>query len=699
MRARVKTIEAPNPLAQRTARQASAPDAPDRAALTAEAIANVSHEMRTPLQGTVGLADLLLDSPLQPEQRQQVETIRGCALDLLAIVNDILDYTRLGAKKLRLETIAFDLRQAVEAAVQLVGAQAREKGLELAVLVQQDVPDVVAGDPGRLRQVLHNLLGNAVKYTDAGEVLLRVRVAERAEAATTIRFEVIDTGPGIAPAHQARLFEPYYQVDSSPSRRHAGAGLGLTICRQLVELMGGQIGVESAPGRGSTFWVTVPLVERADALLPTPEACPSLEDVRVLVVDDNASARASLMNQIIRWRMRCTGVADGQAALRELRAAVQRERPYDLALIAMPLPEGDGLDVAATIKGDPSLAQTELVLLTAVAYPGHAARARELGIIGYLSRPVLPSELYDCIALVKRTALGARRAAGRDGVAMVTRHSLAEARGRARPRVLVVDNNVINQKVAAGLLSNLGCRVDLAANGREALAAMSRTRYALVLMDCHMPEMDGFAATAEIRRREGRGRRTPIIAMTASAMPADRELCLRAGMDEYLVKPLRAETAGGLLARWLPRTRAPAPPPPDAPRRGTGERHPAEPNAARGPAPRPPGNRQEADGAALMPHFVRSVPARLEALRLAAAQKDAQVLERVAHSLKGDCAYVGLRRLQALCAGLIALARLGATGEIDTYVDVIEQELDRACRPGAEHGAGGLLTLPEESRS
>jgi two-component system sensor histidine kinase/response regulator len=717
--------------------------APDTASLASEAIANVSHEMRTPLQGTVGLADLLLDSSLQPDQREHVETIRGCALDLLAIVNDILDYAKLGSSTLRLEMLEFDLRQTVEAAVHLLTPQAREKGLELAVLVQQDVPELVAGDPGRLRQILSNLLGNAIKYTDAGEVAVRVRVVEQSPAATVVRFEVSDTGPGITPESQARLFEPFYQVDSSPSRRHGGAGLGLTICRQLVALMGGQMGVESQPGQGSIFWFSVPLVEQVTSSPIKPEQASSLTGLRVLLVADDAAGRSSLLNQLIRWRMRCTGVANEQTALKELRTAIQRQRPFHLALIDMHLPDTDGLDVAAAIKADPSLAQTALILLTVDSYPGHAARARGLGLVGYLTKPVPPSQLYDCIALVHSAASSAPYAPNEMASALITRHSLAEARGRARPRVLVVDNNLINQKAAAGVLNKLGCRVDLAGNGLEALAALTRTRYGLVLMDCHMPEMDGYTAAAEIRRREGRGRRTPIVAMTASTVPGDRELCIRAGMDDYVAKPLRAETARFLLARWLRRSgtatvNAPldsgsaaalpttqsavsalaaastagsgpttlVPIRPHGASQSQASHWPALPREHREATPRPGAapvwtsdSGQDAAGSALMPHFIRSLPPRLDALRRAAAQADCQVLERTAHSLKGDCSYLGLPRLQALCAGLIALARLGATSEASTYVDVIEQEIGRACRQYEERMADGLREPCKENPS
>jgi CheY-like chemotaxis protein/HPt (histidine-containing phosphotransfer) domain-containing protein len=590
--------------------------------------------------------------------------------------------------------IDFDLRQTIESITQLLAPQAHGKGLELAVLFQHDVPDVVVGDPGRLRQILTNLLGNAIKYTDQGEVVLTVRVADQAAGNAVIRFEVRDTGPGIAPDVQADLFQPFYQVDSSPSRKQAGTGLGLAICRQLVELMGGEIGVESAPGQGSLFWFTVPMARRLEASLSWERLSRNLAGLRVLVVGDDIPSRSILMEQVIGWDMRCVGVGvgDGEEALDELHAAARRQEPYQVAILDVRTPELDELPLAAAIKADTALAQTELILLSALGHPDQAAQARELGVAGYLTKPVRQSQLYDCIALVMSETFRGLRSQAKTAVPMITRHSLAEARGRARPRVLVVENNVVNQKVAVGLINKLGCRADLATNGREALEAMRRTGYALVLMDCHMPEMDGFATAAEIRRQESRRRRTPIIAMTASTMPGDREHCLQAGMDDYVAKPVHVEALRALLKRWLPSSsrRAEESPPaaPAARTRAAVARRPAaasapevageareSPGARDSAGPESPLRRPDAKVAHLMPHFIRSAPARLAALRQAAAQGDSRALERAAHSLKGDCSYVGLPRLHALCTGLIALARLGVSGEINTYVDIIEHEL------------------------
>jgi CheY-like chemotaxis protein len=655
--------------------------------LDAQAIVNLSHDLRTPLHGTIGLTQLLLDTAPRPEQAELVTAIRGCAVNLLRIVDDVLDYARLAAGRHSLETTDFDLRQSVQSVTQVLAPEARAKHLKLTCLLHHDLPTVVAGDPGRLRQILTNLPDNAIKYTDRGEVALAARVVEQTTETATIRFEVRDSGPGISSEAMPHLFEPFFQADRSAARRQGGLGLGLPICRELADLMGGQIGVASAPGEGSTFSLTLPLAKRAEPALPSTALARDLAGVRLLVVDDGAASRASLCEQIAAWGIACRGLPDGLAAPAELRAAVERGQPYDVAILALQGPSADGLEIASAIRRDPALAGVRLVLLDPHGRRDEAARLRALDVAAYLTRPVRPSQLHDSLALVMEARPTDAAAAAPAPAPLVTLHRVAEARGRRRPRVLVAENNPVSQRIAVSLLEQLGCRVDLAASGREAVAAVSRTRYAAVFMDCHMPELDGFAATAEIRHREGANRHTPVIAMTASTLPGDREACERAGMDDYLPKPIGAAALAVVLDRWAPAAkRCPSAPAAPAPATGAAQGRRASrrgrPPAASPPTPPP----------TLMDCFLQQLPARLAALRQAAAQRDGTALERAAHSLKGDCAYVGLDRPRALCTGLIALARANALDDVTAYVEVIEQELRRArrrqrSRPEPSHAA------------
>jgi CheY-like chemotaxis protein len=479
------------------------------------------------------------------------ETIRLSGDNLLSIINDILDFSKIEAGDMQLETIGFDLRATVEEAARLLAGRAFDKGIELVAFVEPGVPVGVSGDPGRLRQVLINLLGNAVKFTEEGEIVLRAELAEEDPERATVRISVNDTGIGMTEEQQARVFESFSQADASTTRRFGGTGLGLAISRQIVGLMGGEIGVESEPGVGSSFFFTLPLKKQPDAARRTLESPADLEDLRVLIVDDNATNRTLLCRQTAPWGVRAESVGDGPGALDELRAAARRGAPYDLAILDMQMPGMDGMQLAQRISDDPAIAPTRLVLLTSIGQRGHSDAARRAGIEAYLTKPARQSELYDALA----TVMGLPEAAGEDDAPLLTRHTLREMNTAHRPHLLLAEDNPVNQKVAARMLERLGYRVDVAHNGQEALEALERNSYAAVLMDVQMPGMDGHEATAEIRRREreaaGGGPGTPIIAMTANAMQGDREEALAAGMDDYVSKPVKLDELEAVLKRWV----------------------------------------------------------------------------------------------------------------------------------------------------
>jgi PAS domain S-box-containing protein len=649
-------------------------------------LAMMSHDLRTPLNGVIGMMELLLQTNLSPEQRRHASLAKSSGDMLLSLINDILDLSKIEAGRLELESTGFDLHNTVENVGECFSSRAADNGLELICAVHPAVPRLLQGDPGRLQQILTNLVGNAVKFTDKGEVVVRVTKDEETDHDVTVRFTVTDTGIGIPSEQIERLFQSYSQIDSSTTRKYGGTGLGLAICKHLIEAMGGEIGVTSTKGCGATFWFFIKLVKQAEHAVQTPSLPDDFRRVRVLAVDDNATNRGILHEHLVGWGLDHELTACGRDALSALRAAKRDGRPFGIAIVDQQMPEMDGEQLAREIKKDPELADTVLVLLTSGPKCAQPRSLMEIGFAGWLSKPAQPSHLLDTLmeAFVRSRTVSRRLP---EELRASSPPPITEAQS-VGGRILLAEDDEIGQEVAATILHRAGFQCDIVPNGKEVVEAVKSGQYDLVLMDCQMPELDGFQATQAVRSLErervlsgGPNERIPIIALTANAIQGDRERCLAAGMDDYCSKPFDSARLLRLIYTYLGSSRK-NPAEPDRPELVAGETHPDQEVLRSSPAfdtekmLKQWGNDQSFVQQ-LIAKFSARAPDDLQKLREAMERNDADETQRLAHRLKGAAGYVAAENVRRLAAQLEVMAREGDLSNAESRLSELAAELQR----------------------